>query len=123
MCLVKQLPALFLSTLLILTAGFGAVPAAAETVPRLQIHPLSRESIPVYIKIAGTVAALKTAQLSAQIPGRVLFIGGKEGDRFSWGGRTHTNRRQCSARQAGCRRGPARCGAGGHPQRQRAIAS
>lgn len=51
----------------------------------VSLFTVKRESIPVSINIAGTVTALKTAQLSAQIPGRVSYIAGREGDRFAYG--------------------------------------
>lgn len=50
-----------------------------------QIHTIKREAVPLSIDIAGTVAALKTAQLTAQIPGRIVRLAGEEGDRFAAG--------------------------------------
>lgn len=56
---------------------------AAATAP--MIYTVSRQQIPVSIAIAGTVAAAKTVDLSAQAPGRVLAIQGKEGDQVKAG--------------------------------------
>lgn len=65
---------------------FSALDAAADPNPgTLELYTVQREAIPLAIDIAGTVAALKTAQLAAQIPGRVQFIAGQEGDRFGYG--------------------------------------
>jgi len=73
-----------LTAALALSIQTVALPASAQA-PLHQLHTVARESVPISINIAGTVAALKTAQLAAQIPGRVMFIAGKEGDRFSQG--------------------------------------
>jgi RND family efflux transporter MFP subunit len=59
-------------------------PSQAEN-QSLPLHTVTREAVPVSINIAGTVAALKTAQLTAQVPGRIIFIAGQEGDRFRQG--------------------------------------
>jgi RND family efflux transporter MFP subunit len=57
----------------------------AEAQTSHQLYTVTREAVPVSINIAGTVAALQTARLAAQVPGRVVYIGGKEGDRFQQG--------------------------------------
>ncbi len=74
-----------LGAALALSIHLAAAPVSAETTATHQLYTVAREAVPVSINIAGTVAALKTAQLAAQIPGRVMFIAGQEGDRFSQG--------------------------------------
>lgn len=48
--------------------------------PQSAIYTVKRKAITASIAIAGTVAAAKSVSLSAQAPGRVLAIQGKEGD-------------------------------------------
>ena len=74
-----------LSAALALSIHLVAAPVSAEASDTHQLYTVAREAVPVSINIAGTVAALKTAQLAAQIPGRVMFIAGQEGDRFHQG--------------------------------------
>jgi RND family efflux transporter MFP subunit len=61
-------------------AAFGA--RAADN---YDIFTVQRQQAAVDIDIAGTVAARKTVQLTAQLPGRVESIAGQEGDRFTDG--------------------------------------
>ncbi len=63
--------------------SFGPLTVQAEQA--YQIMTVKRELTPLTIDIAGTVAARKTAQLTAQIPGRIRQIAGQEGDRFNRG--------------------------------------
>lgn len=49
------------------------------------LYPVKREQVSVHIAIAGTVSARKSVQLTAQIPGRIQYIAGQEGDRFKQG--------------------------------------
>lgn len=49
------------------------------------LHTVKPEQVSAHIAIAGTVSALKAVQLAAQIPGRISYIAGKEGDRFQQG--------------------------------------
>ncbi len=49
------------------------------------IYTVQRQQAAVDIDIAGTVAARKTVQLTAQLPGRVDRIAGQESDRFNAG--------------------------------------
>jgi RND family efflux transporter MFP subunit len=49
------------------------------------LHSVKREQVSVHIAIAGTVSARKSVQLAAQIPGRIQYIAGQEGDRFKQG--------------------------------------
>ena len=58
----------------------------ASTAPGgLQIVPVERAQTQLTVSIAGTVTPFKTVQLTAQIPGRVKYIGGREGDAFGEG--------------------------------------
>jgi RND family efflux transporter MFP subunit len=74
----KSVKMLFLSGL----AMAAGATVASET---YDIHTVQRQKAAVDIDIAGTVAARKTVQLTAQLPGRVDTIAGQEGDRFSAG--------------------------------------
>jgi RND family efflux transporter MFP subunit len=49
------------------------------------VHEVKREPIALTVSFAGTVSADKTLQLTAQMPGRIASIAGKEGDRFEAG--------------------------------------
>ncbi len=75
---------LLLSSALAVSMQLTVLPGQAQP-QALQLHTVSKQSVALSINIAGTVAALKTAQLAAQIPGRVVFIAGQEGDRFQQG--------------------------------------
>lgn len=48
-------------------------------------HTIKKQIIPITIDVAGTVVPQKTVQLAAQVPGRINYIAGKEGDRFRAG--------------------------------------
>ncbi|MDQ7015221.1 MAG: efflux RND transporter periplasmic adaptor subunit, partial [Gammaproteobacteria bacterium] len=58
-------------------------PIAAES--QLEIAQVKRQSVSLTSTIGGSVTALKTVSLAAQLPGRVRYIAGNEGDRFSAG--------------------------------------
>jgi len=58
-------------------------PIAAES--RLEITQVKRQSVQLTSTIGGSVEALKTVSLAAQLPGRVAYIAGNEGDRFQAG--------------------------------------
>jgi RND family efflux transporter MFP subunit len=55
----------------------------AEPTGDFQLHQVSREQIALTLSFAGTVSADKTLQLTAQMPGRIADIAGKEGDAFA----------------------------------------
>ena len=59
-----------------------AEPAASE----FQLYQVTREAIAMTLSFAGTVSADKTLQLTAQMPGRIAYIAGQEGDAFDSGG-------------------------------------
>ncbi len=69
----------------ILASFLSFSPLTVQAEQAYQIMKVKRELIPLTIDIAGTVAARKTAQLTAQIPGRIRQIAGQEGDRFNRG--------------------------------------
>lgn len=56
---------------------------AAESTPEYPLHTVERVTTSVSVSIAGTVAANKSVQLTAQMPGRIAEIAGEEGDVFS----------------------------------------
>lgn len=49
---------------------------------QLQVVPVEHAQTQLTVSIAGTVTPFKTVQLTAQIPGRVKYIAGREGDAF-----------------------------------------
>ena len=51
----------------------------------LHIVPVERSRVRLTVSIAGTVTPFKTGQLTAQMPGRVRYIAGREGDTFGEG--------------------------------------
>lgn len=67
----------------------GLLAAAVNSVhanpAQYQIATVDRTEVGLSVSIAGTVRALKTVQLTAQAPGRVLSIAGREGDQFATG--------------------------------------
>jgi len=81
------------TTISIVFLCFGITPTFAEqnleTTETASIvvntYTIKRIATKSNVSIAGTVVANKTAQLTAQIPGRVLSIRGKEGEQFSKG--------------------------------------
>jgi RND family efflux transporter MFP subunit len=76
----KSLTAVLAGALSLLALSASAAEPAAY-----DLYTVQRERTGVAIDIAGTVIARKTAQLSAQLPGRVSLIAGQEGDRFATG--------------------------------------
>lgn len=71
---------LFLASLL----AMSATTLQANT-GEFDIVNVEKSEVGLNISIAGTVTALKTVQLTAQIPARVLSIYGREGDSFAEG--------------------------------------
>jgi RND family efflux transporter MFP subunit len=63
----------------------AADPAAGPAADQFRIHEVGREQVPLTVSFAGTVSADKTLQLTAQMPGRIAGIAGKEGDGFAAG--------------------------------------
>lgn len=69
-----------------LVAGLTTImPAVHATDTQFDVFKVVRQQVPVLIEIAGTVTTEKTARLTAQMPGRVAFIAGQEGDTFNSG--------------------------------------
>ncbi|MEN8180780.1 MAG: efflux RND transporter periplasmic adaptor subunit [Pseudomonadota bacterium] len=69
-----------------LVAIFSSLaPWATSFASEYDLQPVKREHVSVHIAIAGTVSARKSVQLTAQIPGRIQYIAGQEGDRFQPG--------------------------------------
>jgi len=56
--------------------------ASAAQAGDYQLYEVGREQIALTLSFAGTVSADKTLQLTAQMPGRIADIAGKEGDAF-----------------------------------------
>jgi len=69
----------------VFVATFGQASALDNASGGFKVHEVSREAIPLTVSFAGTVTADKTLQLTAQMPGRIAEIAGKEGDRFGAG--------------------------------------
>ena len=61
----------------------AALPAPADEA--LHIVPVERARVQLSVSVAGTVTPFKTVQLTAQMPGRVKRIAGREGDAFRLG--------------------------------------
>ncbi len=59
--------------------------ASAQPSPGYELYTVRPEQVSMHIAIAGTVSARKAVQLTAQIPGRISYIAGNEGDRFQQG--------------------------------------
>ncbi len=70
------------STLLAAAVSLIAGPVPGSNGEQYQLYTVKREHTPLSIDIAGTVAARKTVELTAQLPGRVERIAGQEGDNF-----------------------------------------
>lgn len=66
-------------------AGFTAADRVSSITDPLQIVPVERAEVQLTVSIAGTVTPFKTVQLTAQMPGRILHIAGREGDSFAQG--------------------------------------
>ena len=62
----------------------GALASAAQA-GDYQIVDVAKSQIGLNVSIAGTVTAFKTVQLTAQAPGRIRHIAGREGDTFASG--------------------------------------
>nr|CRH05022.1 putative efflux transporter, RND family, MFP subunit [Candidatus Magnetococcus massalia] len=70
---------------LAVTPVFAEQATPAQPQQNLPLITVKRHVVPVMVRIAGTVAASKTVQLTAQVPGRIASIAGQEGDRMSKG--------------------------------------
>lgn len=68
-----------------LFAAAGQASTADDVAGEYRIYQVSRQVIPLTVSFAGTVSADKTLQLTAQMPGRISYIAGKEGDYFEAG--------------------------------------
>ena len=66
------------------SASFATGETAAAG-SRLHIVPVQRAKIQLTVSIAGTVTPFKTVQLTAQAPGRIQYIAGREGESFNQG--------------------------------------
>ncbi len=80
---------IFLLVLLILPV-FSLWPPNAKEVDKIEsvdaiIIPVQSRVMDTRVPIGGTVTALKSVILAAQLPGRVVMIAGEEGDKFSDG--------------------------------------
>ena len=74
-----------LSRLAIISLCLYQNPVSADNSQAYDLHTVKPEQVSIHIAIAGTVSARKAVQLAAQIPGRISYIAGKEGDRFQQG--------------------------------------
>jgi len=74
-----------LSRLAIISLCLYQNPVSADTSQAYDLHTVKLEQVSIHIAIAGTVSARKAVQLTAQIPGRIAYIAGKEGDHFQQG--------------------------------------
>ena len=69
--------------LLIMSLGLiGSLPLAAATVETIKISASDAHN---HATISGTVIPLKEVTLTAQLPGRIIFIAGSEGTEFAQG--------------------------------------
>jgi len=71
--------------LTIISFCFYQFPLIASSSPGYDLYTVRTEQVSIHIAIAGTVSARKAVQLAAQIPGRIAYIAGNEGDRFQQG--------------------------------------
>ena len=78
----QRLTHLFLSALLPVVLGFGINPVSAQSAPNEQIVTVEASRSANAVTLGGTVVAFKQVMLTAQIPGRVDFLAGTEGDTF-----------------------------------------
>ena len=78
----RRLASLFSSTLLTLLLGFVVPSASAQQAPAGQIVTVEASSTANAVTLGGTVVAFKQVMLTAQIPGRVDYLAGTEGDTF-----------------------------------------
>ena len=61
----------------------GSVESSApEAVP---VYTVRTESVPATVSVGGTVVPRKVVTMAAQLPGRVEYLAGEEGDRFKKG--------------------------------------
>jgi RND family efflux transporter MFP subunit len=77
----------FVAALILLGCGASKPKAAysPETVRGLEVLEVQRRSVPDYVEAVGTVRALQTSQLSAQIAGTVVSIHAQEGQKVHKG--------------------------------------
>ncbi|NNJ96307.1 MAG: efflux RND transporter periplasmic adaptor subunit [Gammaproteobacteria bacterium] len=74
-----------LSLIAIIPLCLHLIHVSAQPSPGYELYTVKPEQVSVHIAIAGTVSARKAVQLTAQIPGRISYIAGSEGDRFQQG--------------------------------------
>ncbi|MET0050050.1 MAG: efflux RND transporter periplasmic adaptor subunit [Candidatus Thiodiazotropha sp.] len=74
-----------LSSLSLFCLATTLAPITAFSQQDYQLYTVEKRQVAAHISIAGTVSARKSVQLTAQIPGRISFIAGLEGDRFQEG--------------------------------------
>lgn len=67
---------------LVVTLG---APVSADPAGEFKLHRVEREALALTVSFAGTVSADKTLQLTAQLPGRIAYLAGEEGDAFDAG--------------------------------------
>ena len=78
----QRLATLFSSALLPVVLGFGVTSVSAQPASTDQIVTVEASSAASAVTLGGTVIAFKQVMLTAQIPGRIDFIAGTEGDEF-----------------------------------------
>jgi multidrug efflux pump subunit AcrA (membrane-fusion protein) len=78
----KRLPATFAAILLTLT-GPVALAQAPDQAGRLV--PVEARNVRASVTLGGTVVPYKEVTLAAQLPGRVVYLAGEEGDAFDQG--------------------------------------
>jgi multidrug efflux pump subunit AcrA (membrane-fusion protein) len=68
-----------------LLLGLVATPVAAQSEPAAgaQIVTVQQSRVSSSVALGGTVVAYREVTLTAQIPGRIEFLAGTEGDRFN----------------------------------------
>jgi len=79
---------LFRSTLIslcLLSLNINVIAVEKDTQKSYKVYSVKKQIIPITIDVAGTVVPQKTVTLSAQLPGRINFIAGEEGDAFKAG--------------------------------------
>ena len=74
-----------LSLVAVIPLCLHLIHASAQPSPGYELYTVRPEQVSMHIAIAGTVSARKAVQLTAQIPGRISYIAGNEGDRFQQG--------------------------------------
>ncbi len=78
----QRLACILSSALLPVVLGFGIPTASAQPASNEQIVTVEASSAANAVTLGGTVVAFKQVMLTAQIPGRVDFLAGTEGDAF-----------------------------------------